>query len=122
MRPTTYLLGGLAVVAALAISAPSWAAGREGDLPNGGNTMGVAGPNPGGPSAMSGSAPHTATMHHANATHHARKSRRQAPLSGTTADQLNQQEMARLQAGAPPPPPVSGADTYMPQGPRPSGH
>jgi hypothetical protein len=41
-----HLLGGVAVIGALALSAPVWAQPAS---PSGGNSMGVPGPNPGGP-------------------------------------------------------------------------
>src|SRR5690348_2804378 len=41
-----HLLTGVAVVAALALSAPAWAQTAN---PSGGNAMGTPGPNPGGP-------------------------------------------------------------------------
>ena len=41
-----HLLTGVAVVAALAFSAPVWAQQAN---PSGGNAMGTPGPNPGGP-------------------------------------------------------------------------
>jgi hypothetical protein len=41
-----YLLTGAAVIAALAFSAPVWAQPAN---PSGGNSLGVPGPNPGGP-------------------------------------------------------------------------
>ena len=43
---TKQRLGGVAVIAALALSAPAWAQPAN---PSGGNSMGVPGPNPGGP-------------------------------------------------------------------------
>ena len=42
---TKHLLGGVAVIAALALSAPAWAQPAN----PGGNAVGVPGPNPGGP-------------------------------------------------------------------------
>ena len=42
---TKHLLGGVAVIAALALSAPVWAQPAS----PGGNALGVPGPNPGGP-------------------------------------------------------------------------
>jgi hypothetical protein len=152
-----HLLTGVAVVAALAFSAPVWAQQAN---PAGGNSMGTPGPNPGGPgltpystpggagpnpggSALSGprlaprttatpppSAPpaamapsamsesssamppkHRASRHHAShggmAAHHRGKGEQ---LTGGSANQLNQEELQRLQAGnfsnpsAPPPP------------------
>jgi hypothetical protein len=43
---TKRLLGGVAVIAALALSAPAWAQPAN---PSGGNSMGMPGPSPGGP-------------------------------------------------------------------------
>jgi hypothetical protein len=125
-----HLLTGVAVVAALAFSAPSWAQPAS---PSGGNAMGMPGPNPGGPgltpyspgqlrpaatppmapppsaaapSSMSDSTSATPPMHrHARkgshgkmagqAMHHGKGPQ----LAGSTANQLNQEELARLQAG-----------------------
>jgi hypothetical protein len=124
---------GVAVVAALAFSAPVWA-----QSPTGGNAIGSPGPNPGGPgltpyssgpnpggSALSGprTAPpaamapsamppssmsdtssamppkHRASRHASHgkmAGHHRGKGEK---LSGSSANQLNQEELQRLQAG-----------------------
>src|SRR6202035_2083210 len=43
---TKHLLSGVAVIAALALSAPAWAQPAN---PSGGNALGLPGPNPGGP-------------------------------------------------------------------------
>jgi hypothetical protein len=137
-----HLLTGVAVVAALALSAPVWAQQAN---PSGGNSMGAPGPNPGGPgltpyssgprtTAAPPSAPpaamapsamppssmsdtssamppkHRASRHASHgkmAGHHPGKG---PQLTGGTANQLNQEELQRLQAGnfsnpsAPPPP------------------
>jgi hypothetical protein len=147
-----HLLTGVAVVAALAFSAPVWAQPAS---PSGGNAMGMPGPNPGGPgltpyssgpnpggAVLSGprttaapppSAPpaamapsaapssmsdtssamppkhHRASRHasHGKPSHHPS---RFPNLQGNVANQLNQAELSRLQAGnfspppAPPPP------------------
>jgi hypothetical protein len=138
-----YLLTSVAVVAALAFSAPVWA---QPVSPSGGNSMGVPGPNPGGPgltpyssgprttAAPPPSAPapamapsamppssmsdtssamppkHRASRHASHgkmAGHHRGKG---PQLTRSTANQLNQEELSRLQAGnfsnpaAPPPP------------------
>ena len=141
-----HLLTGVAVVAALAFAAP---VGAQQTNPSGGNAMGMPGPNPGGPglTPYSGGAPRTpapaamapgAAMpgpgetssatppshrharhvsHGKMAGHHAGRG---TQLSGSTADQLNQEELARLQAGntsmpsAPPPP---GPSVAPPPGP-----
>jgi len=127
-----HFLTGVAVVAALAFSAPVWAQTAN---PSGGNSMGVPGPNPGGPgltpyssgprttAAPPPSAPppamapsamppssmsdtssamppkHRASRHASHgkmAGHHRGKS---PQLSGGSANQLNQEELQRLQAG-----------------------
>jgi len=145
-----YLLTGVAVIAALAFSAPVWAQPAN---PSGGNSLGVPGPNPGGPGltpystatpppapAPSGrmpaggrrtsgeripsimpsdsdttSATPPARVHHAMHGHMAH-----GPKSVTdTAAELNQAELARLQAGAPPMAPPA-ADMSSPA-PAPSG-
>ena len=142
-----HLLTGVAVAAALAISAPVWA---QGVSPSGGNAVGTPGPNPGGPglTPYSGGAPaprtmappppsappaamapsamppssmsdttsamppkHRASRHAAHgkmAGHHHGKG---PQLSGDTANQLNQEELQRLQAGnfaSPAAPPAPG--------------
>src|SRR5580693_4276442 len=50
---TKHLLSGVAVIAALALSAPVWAQPAN---PSGGNAVGVPGPNPGGPGLTPNSA------------------------------------------------------------------
>jgi hypothetical protein len=151
-----HLLTGVAVVAALAFSAPVWA---QTTSPSGGNSMGTPGPNPGGPgltpystpggagpnpggSALSGprlaprTAPpaamapseappssmsdtssamppkHRASRHasHGKPSHHPS---RFSNVQGNVANQLNQEELQRLQAGNFPPPPPPG---MMPPG------
>jgi hypothetical protein len=135
---TKHLLGGVAVIAALALSAPVWAQPAN---PSGGNSMGMPGPNPGGggltpystggppPSSLSSPrgtvhvpAPSSAseatsamppTHHHAghhhagHVTHAAAHHDKMAPLTGDTANQLNQQELARIQSGSSMPPPAA---------------
>ena len=115
---TKYFLTGVAVIAALALSAPVWAQSAD---PSGGNAMGLPGPNPGGPglTPYSGGAPRPmaapptsatppvhrhAHAHHVVSTHQMLHAH--GPKSGTdTTAQLNQAELARLQQGAPPMPP-----------------
>jgi hypothetical protein len=117
------LLTSVAVVAALAFAAPVWAQQAN---PSGGNSMGTPGPNPGGPgltpyssgprttaasppsaippSSMSDTSsatpPHHRASRHAShgkmAGHHHGKG---PQLSGGTANQLNAEELQRLQAG-----------------------
>jgi ABC-type nickel/cobalt efflux system permease component RcnA len=118
---TKHLLSGVAVIAALALSAPAWAQPAN---PSGGNALGVPGPNPGGPGLTpysTGAPPPSASdttsamppkHHHAHA-HHVASTHQMlhahGPKSGTdTTAQLNQAELARLQQGAPPMAPASG--------------
>jgi hypothetical protein len=133
---------GVAVVAALAFSAPVWA-----QNPSGGNSMGAPGPNPGGPgltpyssgpnpggsalsgprttaaappaamapSAMSESSSAMPPKHHAHHAKTAAHHRGKAPqLTGGTANQLNQEELARLQAGNFSNPPVEPSNPLPP--------
>jgi len=157
---TKHLLNGVAVIAALAFAAPVWAQPAS---PSGGNSMGMPGPNMGGPGltpysagappapAPSASGAHgrmpaggkktstrggyipppsaadttsaTPPMHHH--AHHATRTaahHKMAPLTGSTANQLNQQELARLQTGSsmPPPAPMGAMPPPAPT-PNPSG-
>jgi hypothetical protein len=117
------LFYGVAVIATVAVSAPVWAQ-RAGGNSSGGNSMGIPGPNPGGPetpgtpnAGLFGHTPSpppasTSTMpamHHRahHVTHTAAHHRKLAPLTGDTANQLNQEELGRLQAGNSMPPPAS---------------
>jgi hypothetical protein len=154
-----HFLTGVAVVAALAFSAPVWA-----QSPTGGNSMGTPGPNPGGPgltpystpggagpnpggSALSGPrlAPRTAPpaamapsamppssmsdtssampQKHHRASRHASHGKmaghhrgRGEQLSGSSANQLNQEELQRLQAGNFSNPSAPPAPGMMPPG------
>ena len=114
-----HLLCGVAVIAALAVSAPVFAQ-RAGGNAAGGNSMGIPGPNPGGPNTpgtpnagLTPSPPPASTSamppmhHHAHhVAHVAAHHRKMAPLTRDTANQLNEQELARLQAGSSTPPPA----------------
>jgi hypothetical protein len=144
---TKHLLGGVAVIAALALSAPVWAQPAN---PSGGNALGLPGPNPGGPglTPYSGGAPRPtaapppsmsettsatppvhrhARAHHVVSTHQMLHAH--GPKSGTdTTAQLNQAELARLQSGAPPmppqmapPPPMQGGNSMGMPGPNAGG-
>ena len=112
-----HLLTGVAVAAALAIAAPVWA-----QNPSGGNGMGMPGPNPGGgggltpysggaapaPTANSATPPMHHAVRHAKAMHGFHKGMaHKAALTGDTTAQLNREELARLQSGAPPSPPMA---------------
>ena len=115
-----HFLNGVAVIAALALSAPAWAQPAN---PSGGNAMGLPGPNPGGPGltpysggaptgeSTSAAPPKHARTHHATRAHHVMSTHAllhaHGPKSGTdTTAQLNQAELARLQQGAPPAAPL----------------
>lgn len=140
---TRHLLSGVAVIAALALSAPGWAQSAN---PSGGNALGVPGPNPGGPGLTpysTGAPPSTPSAsdttsamppkhrhapHHVASTHHMLHAH--GPKSGTdTTAQLNQAELARLQSGAPPmapqmappPPPMRGGNSMGMPGPNTGG-
>jgi len=130
MKTKHLFLNSVAVVAALAIAAPA-SAQRAGGNSYGGNSMGIPGPNPGGPntpgtinSGSFGGAPSpppasasTSAMppahhavRHANAMHAFHKGMaHKAALTGDTTAQLNREELARIQQGAPssPPPPAA---------------
>lgn len=131
VKAMKHLLSGVAVVAALAFSAPVWA---QPTSPSGGNAVGLPGPNPGGPglTPYSGGAPTypaappptasppsgappastyestsaTPPSYHRHARHGYKKTvtyrrggKKGYPVTGGNADQLNQEELARLQAG-----------------------
>jgi hypothetical protein len=130
-----HILIGVAVVAALAFAAPVWA---QGVSPSGGNAMGMPGPNPGGPglTPYSGGAPPAAmapgpaettsamppSHRHARHASHGKPSHHPSNFSnlqGNVANQLNQEELARLQSGdtsMPPAPPSPEAGTPPPTG------
>jgi hypothetical protein len=133
-----HLLCGVAVIAALAASAPVWAQ-RAGGNSSGGNSMGIPGPNPGGPevpgtpnAGLFGHTPSPAPastsamppMHHRahHVTHATAHHHNTARLTGDTANQLNQEELARLQTGSSMPPPALRGAMPPPGGaPSPSG-
>jgi hypothetical protein len=141
LMTTKHLLSGVAVVAALAFSAP---VGAQPANPSGGNAVGLPGPNPGGPglTPYSTGAPPSASdttsamppkhrharAHHVVSTHQLLHAH--GPKSGTdTTAQLNQAEFARLQQGAPPmapnrappPPPMQGGNSMSMPGPNMGG-
>jgi hypothetical protein len=104
---TKHLLNGVAVIAALAFSAPVWAQPA----------------NPSGPASASDTTSAAPPTHrHARHVTHAAAHHKMAPMKGSTADQLNQQELARLQTGTsmPPPRPMGAMPPPAPM-PNPSG-
>jgi hypothetical protein len=136
---TRHLLSGVAVIAALAFSAPVWAQpANPSSLSGPHGTVHMPAPSgrmPAGgratseptniPSATSASDATSATPpkhhHHAGHATHAAAHHRMAPLT-STANQLNQQELARLQTGSsmPPPAPMGAMPPPAPT-PSPSG-
>ena len=106
-----YLLSGVAVVAAFAIAGPVWA---QAQAPSGG----APGAPP--PAANSAMPPAHHAVHHARVMHaHHMQMSRKAALSGDTTAQLNREELARIQAGAPPSPapmPMGGPPPGNPSG------
>ena len=132
MKIKHLFLSGAAIVAALAIAAPVWAQTAGGNS-YGGNSMGIPGPNPGGPETPGtingGLFGHTPSPAPASTSamppiHH------YAPVTGSTTNQLNQEELARLHSGSsmplpqdPPawPPSRSGGNSIDMPGPNPGG-
>src|ERR1700719_2765363 len=124
---TKHLFGGVAVIAVLALCAPAWAQPAN---PSGGNAVGLPGPNPGGPGLTpysTGAPPPSASdttsamppqhrharAHHVASTHQMLHAH--GPRSGTdTTAQLNQAELARLQAGNFSNPPVEPSNPLPP--------
>jgi hypothetical protein len=122
---TKHPLSGVAVIAAFALSAPAWAqpANPSGLTPN---STGAAPPAP-APSAngahgrmpaggkktstRGGYIPATSATppmhHHAHHLTHAAVHHRMAARTGSTANRLNQDELARLQSGSSMPPPAA---------------
>ena len=110
---TRHLLNGVAVIAALAFSAPVWAQAAS---PSGGNAMGMPGPNPGGggltpystgaPTSATAAPPPTSSsgtppMHrHAHHVAHTAPHKKMAPLTGNSAAQLNQQSSPAFRQAA----------------------
>jgi hypothetical protein len=99
-----HLLNGVAIAAVLAMAVPAWA---QAPVPGAGQPSPTTGiPKAGTPSASTGSAishEQMTTMAHRRAM---RRAARRAPVA-TPADQLNGQELARIQGGAPPAPPAA---------------
>jgi len=95
-----HLLNGVAIAAALAIAAPAWA-----QAPAAPATPSAAAP-------MAPMAPMAGKQRHKRVMHR-RMARRAAPAESTT-DQLNREELARIQGGggASASPPLSSASPY----------
>jgi hypothetical protein len=116
-----HLLTGVAVAAALAIAAPGWAQNAPPPAPA----------MPAAPAANSAMPPAHHAVRHAHAMHHFHKGMaHKAALSGDTTAQLNREELARLQTGAPASPPMaapapmenpSGGNAVGTSGPNPGG-
>jgi hypothetical protein len=103
---------------------------RGGNLPPSGSAASTSGMAPASTSAMP---PTHHAVHHARAMHAFHKGMaHKAALSGDTTAQLNREELARLQTGAPPAPPApmpppgsvdnpSGGNAVGTSGPNPGG-
>jgi hypothetical protein len=133
-----HLLNGVAIAAALAIAGPVWAQ-QQTPNPNvnpSGNSMGMPGPNPGGPGltpytgggyatqpTTSASPPVHQPLHpaaHTHAMHHFHKGMAaKAAQKGDTTAALNREELARINAGNLSNPPPAAAP--MTEGPPPEG-
>jgi len=121
-----HLLTGVAVAAALAVAAPVWAQNPSGGSPNPGG-----GGAPPAPAENSAVPPMHHAVRHAHAMHGFHKGMaHKAALAGDTTAQLNREELARLQSGAPPsspmapPPPManpSGGNSMGMPGPNAGG-
>jgi hypothetical protein len=100
-----HFLTGVAVAASLAIATPGWAQNAPPPAPA----------MPAAPAANSAMPPAHHAVRHAHAMHHFHKGMAQkAALSGDTTAQLNREELARIQSGAPPSPPMASPPPPMP--------
>jgi len=101
-----HLLNGVAIVAALAIAGPVWAQNQQYNPATPGATG--LGPPESAPAGNSATPPihHHHAVRHAHAMHaHHMHMAHKAALTGDTTAQLNREELARIQSGAPPAPP-----------------
>jgi hypothetical protein len=106
-----HLLNGVAIAAVLAVAVPAWAQAPGQPSP----TAGI--PKAGTPSASTGnpiSHEQMTTGAHRRAM---RRAARRAPVA-TPADQLNGQELARIQSGAPSAPPMASGPYGQPDNTR----
>jgi hypothetical protein len=91
-----HLLTGVAIAAALAISAPAWAQNVPGPKASGGGSQAQTPMKPMAPAAAKPMAAKKPMMHHHVMHHHMRM---HASAEDSTTEQLNQQELARIQGG-----------------------
>jgi len=106
-----HLLNGVAIAAALAIAAPAWA-----QAPMTPKAAAPAAPKaaaPAAPAAGAPMAPMASKMRHKRGAMH-RMARRGG--GDSTTDQLNREELARVQGGAPMPPPGMAGQPSQVQG------
>ena len=99
-----HLLNGVAIAAALAIAVPAWAQAPA-------STAAPAAPAAGAPAAGAPMAPMAGKQRHKRMMRRHMMSRR-GPAESTT-DQLNREELARIQGAPPPSPPPSSANPYV---------
>ncbi len=123
-----HLLNGVAIAAVLAIAAPVWAQAPMTPLTAGPNPSGGASAPPAAaaPAAAPMAPAHHAQMHHAQMhhrpmRHHWAHKGKMMGAGDAMTEQLNREELARLQGGPPMPTPPTNAGAGQ-GGPRASGH
>lgn len=117
-----HLLTGVAIAAALAISAPAWAQNVPGPKASGGGSQTATPMKPAAPpaAAPAAAAKPMAAKGHAMRRHHPMRHHAMSSDDAAT-EQLNQQELARIQGGGGAPVPAPGGPGPGTQpGPRPS--
>jgi hypothetical protein len=113
-----HLLNGVAIAAALAIAVPAWAQAPMTPAPTTGQPSPTKGmPKAGTPSASTGTAISKEQMAAAHHKHMMRRAARRAPVA-TSADQLNHEEMVRLQGGGAMPAPTGSGPYGQPNNTR----
>jgi hypothetical protein len=100
-----HLLNGVAIAAALAIAAPAWA-----QAPMTPTAPSKAAPKAAAPASPAAGAPMAPMASMASKQRHKRGPHRMAKRGGAPSmtDQLNREELARIQGGGAPPPPPQG--------------
>jgi len=116
-----HLLNGVAIAAALAIAAPAWAQAPAPSSPPKAPAAPMAGA-PMAPMAGAPMAPMAGKQRHKRMHRTMAKGGKMGKMGSgdMMTDQLNREELARIQGGGPPPPPQPGGGAGQ-GGPRPSG-
>ncbi len=104
-----HLLNGVAIAALLAIAAPAWAQAPAPAAPA--PAAPAAAPTTAAPNAAAPMAPMAGKQRHKRMMHHTMAKR---GAGDNATDQLNREELARIQGApaSPPPPPTSSASPY----------